>query len=308
VKEYKMRIKLCVVALLAVIVVASAGMGISYAINGLSIGGVPSCYCDVAFTSAELGDPADNEIDKDVASATVTLNAGGSSITVDITVAYPGYEAYIDFTITNLGNKPIDVDGVVSEIYDVDALEIVITGVVAGTVLDVGASLDGTVTIKVLPGAEQNTQYPFTMGLGFSNTECLQYTHVETVTVDANDPNPTTSIAILEYGVGYTLVATGTADALNSPDRHIYFDAKYSLTTYIPGDTWTDSVSGYTGYGPTLLDLFVNGASGDWGVYNEDHTYECTITGDDNPVELWIYDIYYPNNVGSLTVEIYEIL
>lgn len=301
-----MRIKLCVVALLAVIVVASAGMGISYA-NGLSIGGVPSCYCDVKFIDVTT---SDNEFEageadpKDVGTVSAQIIDCGDTITAQVGNAYPGYKAYIDFTITNLGNQPINVDGVMGKIYDEDALEITVTGVVAGTVLYAGESLQGTVTIKVLPEAEQNTQYPFTMGLGFSNTECPQYDHVETVTVDANDPNPTTSTAILEDGVSYTLVATGTAFAGDTID----FDAKYSITHRIPGDTWTDTVSGYVSYGPTLLDLFVNGAPGGWGAYNEDHTYECTITGDGTVVELWIYDIYYPNNVGSLTVDIYEIL
>ena len=299
-----MRIKLGVFFLLAVIVVASAGMGISYADGGIELGQVPSCYCDVAFTSAGPGIPPDNEFDKNVGHVTVTRDPSGSSITVDITTAYPGYEAYIDFTITNLGNQPIDVDGVIGETYNVNALEIVVTGVAENTVLYAGESLEGTVTIKVLPGAEQNTPYPFTMGLGFSNTECPQYAHVETVVVDANNPIPTTSSAILENGFDYTLVATGTAFAGDTID----FDAKYSITHRITEDTWTDTVSGYEGYGTKLLNLLVDGVEVDWGDFNWDHKYECTITGDGTQVDLLIYDIYYPNNAGSLTVNIYKII
>lgn len=166
----EMRIKRCVMVLLAVIAVASAGVGISYANGDLNTNG--EICCDVAFTSAGPGDPPDNEIDKDVGDVTVTLDPSGSSITIDVTTAYPGYEAYVDFTIANLGNMPINVDGIVSEDYDETALEIVVSGVVAGTVLGVGESLDGTVTVKVLQGAAQNTVYPFTVGLGFSNEEC----------------------------------------------------------------------------------------------------------------------------------------
>ena len=300
-----MRLKLCVLLLLTVIIVASAGMGISYAINGGNVGvGVPSRWCDVAFTSAEPGDPPDNEGAVDVGDVIVTLDPSGSSINVVITTAYPGYEAYVDFTITNRGNKPINVDSVsVSGSYDPDELEIVVDGVEKGAVLGVGESWGGRkATIKVLQGVEQDTLYTFTISLVFSNPDCPQYTYVETVVVDANNPNPTSSTAILEDGVAYTLVSTGTAFAGDTID----FDAKYSITNRIPGDTWTDSVSGYEGYGPTLLDLFVNGVNVDWGIFNEDHTYECTITGDGTPVNLWIYDIYYPNNVGSLTVDIYE--
>ena len=302
-----MRIKLGVLFLVVVIAIASAGMGISYATYGDDIvgEGVPSCWCDVAFTSAEPGDPPDNEGGIDVGYVgTVTLDPSGSSINIDIFNAYPGYEAYIDFTITNLGNKPINVDSVsVSGSYDPDELEILVNGVDEGTTLGVGNSWDGTVTTKVLQGAEQNTLYTFTISLVFGNPDCPQYTHVETVVVDADNPIPTTGSVSLINGVGYTLVVTGTADAGDTID----FDAKYSITHRIPGDTWTDNVTDYESWGPTLLDLFVNGNPGDWGAYNADHQYECTIIGDGSPVELWIYDIYYPNNAGSLTVDIYEI-
>ena len=305
-----MRIKLGVLFLFAVIVVASAGMGISYTSNGLSIEGVPSGWCDVAFTSAAPGDPPDNEDDKDIGDVTVTLDPSGSSIAVVITTAYPGYEAYVDFTIANLGNKPIDVNGVVGQTYDITALEIQVSGVEAGTVLGVGEILDGTATIRVLQGAAQGTVYPFTVSLGFSNEEYPQYTFVETVVVDADDPNPTMSIASLSDTVEYTLVATGTAwkNFEFYPDS-IEFDAKYSISYGYPGDTWTDLVTGWENSGTMYLDLFVNGNPGDWGDFNDDHTYECTITGDGSPVALWIYDLVglYPYNTGSLTVDIYEI-
>lgn len=291
--------------MLLVLFMAAAGIGISYAsINGMNLSGYPSCYCDVAFTSAELGSPADNEIDIDVADATVTLDSNGDSITIELTNAYPGYEAYINFTITNLGNKPIDVNGIINEIYDTTALEIILDGVAAGSILGIGESITGAVTVKVLPGAEQNTVYQFIIDLGFSNDECPQYIHIETIIVEAANPNPTTSSNVLEDGVDYTIVATGTAFAGDTID----FDAKYSITNKIPGDTWTDTVTGYESYGPTLLDLFVNGTSVNWGIFNSDHKYQFNITGDGNGLELLIYDVYYPNNIGNLTVEIFKII
>ena len=305
-----MRIKLGVLFLLAVIVVASAGMGISYTSNGLSIVGVPSDWCDVAFTSAAPGDPPDNEDDKDVGDVTVTLDPSGNSITVDIITAYPGYEAYVDFTIANIGNKPIDVNGVVSQTYNTTALAVQVSGVEAGTVLGVGESINGNVTVRVLQGAAQNTVYQFTVGLGFSNEDYPQYTFVETVVVDANNSNPTMSSASLSTGVEYTLVATGTAwKFFEYYPNSIEFDAKYSISYGWPGDTWTDLVKGWENYGTMYLDLFVNGNPGDWGDFNGDHTYECTIMGDGSPVALRIYDLVElnPYNTGSLTVDIYEI-
>jgi hypothetical protein len=126
---------------------------------------------------------------------------------------------------------------------------------------------------------------------------------VDSVQVNAADSTPTASNIALQSGVVYQLEAMGTAFAGDTID----FDAKYSVTNRISGDTWTDAVSGYESYGPTLLDLFVNGASVDWGAHNEQHTYYYNLIGDGTTVDLLIYDIYYPNNSGAITVNIYEL-
>lgn len=123
---------------------------------------------------------------------------------------------------------------------------------------------------------------------------------VDTVCVPATGGVVYSSINV-ETSKQYRLKAAGIADAGDTID----FDAKYSITKRISGDEWTDTVSGYESHGPQLLDLQVDGAFVDWGLYNEDHVYYWTMTGTGSPVALEIYDIYYPNNVGSLTVEIY---
>ena len=87
----------------------------------------------------------------------------------------------------------------------------------------------------------------------------------------------------------------------------IDFDASYSITNRIAGDTWTNTVSGYTSYGEKLLGLHVDGIFPDWGEFNNEHTYYLDFVGTGSQVALWIWDIYYPNNVGSLTVEIYKV-
>jgi len=130
---------------------------------------------------------------------------------------------------------------------------------------------------------------------------------VETIDVYANDSNPTYSTISLESGVEYELEAVGTAFAGGKYTTDIEFDAKYSITHSKAGDTWTDAVTDYELYGPTLLDLFVDGGSVDWGAYNPVHTYYWTLTGAGLPLELLIYDIYYPNNTGFITVNIYEL-
>jgi len=140
------------------------------------------------------------------------------------------------------------------------------------------------------------------MGVGVMATTCPSGTtpiHVETVSVSSSG-SIVTSTNILESGVTYLLEASGTANAGDTID----FDAKYSITNRIVGDDWTDLVSGYVSYGPTLLELKVNGNFVDWGAYNAAHTYTIAMIGYGNQVALQIYDIYYPNNVGSLTVDI----
>ena len=106
---------------------------------------------------------------------------------------------------------------------------------------------------------------------------------------------------VLDAG-SYKFVVSGTAFAGDTID----FDAKYSITNRILGDTWTDTVSGYVSYGPELLDLFVNGASVDWGEYNEKHIYEHEYSWTGGTVTFCINDIYPFNNLGSLIVEIYK--
>ena len=137
----------------------------------------------------------------------------------------------------------------------------------------------------------------------------LQPVLVDTVQVYAIDKEPIYSTILLESGVQYQLEAVGTAFAGGKYTEDIEFDAKYSITHSKTGDTWTDTVTGYESYGTTLLDLFVDGSSVDWGALNPEHTYYLTLTGTSTPVEveLWIYDIYYPNNTGFITVNIYRL-
>lgn len=146
------------------------------------------------------------------------------------------------------------------------------------------------------------TAFMLVMSLGVLAATCpsgTTPTHVETVTVPS-DGSSVTSTNVLESGVTYLLEASGTANAGDTID----FDAKYSITNRILEDTWTDIVSGYESHGANLLDLKVNNDFVDWGTYNDGHIYWLSVMGSGTPVTLQIYDIYYPNNVGSLTVDI----
>ncbi|MBU1083322.1 hypothetical protein KKE14_02715, partial [Patescibacteria group bacterium] len=104
-------------------------------------------------------------------------------------------------------------------------------------------------------------------------------------------------------GREYFFRASGTFNAGDS----ITADAKYSVRE--PNTEWTDIVQNYETYGPTLLDLHLNGAAPDWGPYNSDsHGYWTSLIGDGHPFTFQIYDIFASNNVGSLKVQIYELL
>jgi predicted ribosomally synthesized peptide with SipW-like signal peptide len=136
-----------------------------------------------------------------------------------------------------------------------------------------------------------------------ASKKCELPTLIETLQIPANKNQLTFSTHFFIDGAQYKIKASTTANAGDTID----FDAKYSITHRIDGDDWTDVVSGYESHGPTLLDLMVNGSFVDWGAYNSSHEYWHQVTGDGNLFSFKIYDIYYPNNTGSLIVEIYKL-
>jgi hypothetical protein len=132
-------------------------------------------------------------------------------------------------------------------------------------------------------------------------------TFVETVEVPANNPNPTESVATLNVGTDYFLKAYGTAYACNQPGCVINFDADYSTSDL--GTSWVNGVAApYDTYGADLLDLKVDNAFVDWGVYNNEHMYQIPYPGTGNPLSLLIYDLpgSYFNDTGSIFVDIIE--
>ncbi len=131
-------------------------------------------------------------------------------------------------------------------------------------------------------------------------------TLIDTVNVPANSSVGVLSSAVLEAGKDYFLKAYGMACAEeNTPGTcTIFFDAEYSYTPSIDL-SWVDGVTGYGSYGTDLLDLKVDGSFIDWGAYNSEHTYQIPYAGTGSPIFL-VNDAYYPNNSGSLSVDIIE--
>ena len=128
---------------------------------------------------------------------------------------------------------------------------------------------------------------------------------VEELEVDSNGPEtgtPITSTIALTTGQKYFIRASSTFNAGDS----ITADAKYSVQE--PNTEWTDIVQSYESWGATLLDLHIDDMAPDWGEYNENHVYWLTVFGTDTQLTFQIYDIYASNNVGTLDVEIYEVV
>ena len=165
-----------------------------------------------------------------------------------------------------------------------------------------GYDLNAVESLQDCVEVQEETAWGDKVGIPFSGNNWAMYLKylpelllVDTVQVYANDPNSVESNIDLKSGVQYELEAMGTAFAGDTID----FDAKYSITDRISGDTWTDLVSGYESYGTKLLNLLVDGVEVDWGTYNDEHTYYYDVTGIGIPIELLIYDICYPNNEDS---------
>lgn len=132
-------------------------------------------------------------------------------------------------------------------------------------------------------------------------------TFLETIPVLASSSTPTQSIFSTEVGKDYFLKVSGSGMACNQPGCIISFDAEYSTSDL--GVTWVNGVAApYSGYGPNLLDLKVDGTFVNWGAYNSSHIYQIPYEGTGNPLSLLVYDIAgsYFNDSGTFSVDLIE--
>ncbi len=125
--------------------------------------------------------------------------------------------------------------------------------------------------------------------------------HVSSLNVPAN--GEVVNSAPLESGKKYLVKVSGAAQA----GDNIHFDAECASDGGVT--PWINGVPRYLSYGENLLDLKINDNFVDWGSCEPvNHTYYYLLNGNGSPVSFKVYDIYYPNNTGSLTVEIYEVV
>lgn len=164
-------------ALLILSMIALSTIGYSYACwNGrIHINPRCCCNCDVDFTKVTT---YDNEIEKDVADVHAEITNCKDKINAYITNAYPCYEAYINFTIKNKGNKPAHIDEVTIEDYNKTALEIEMTNLIACTWISPDETVNGQLTVHILQEAKQNWQYKFQIKI---HTTCQPECHPRTI-------------------------------------------------------------------------------------------------------------------------------
>lgn len=161
---------------------------------------------------------------------------------------------------------------------------------------------------QILDGLEEATGFDFDGHRKFGCSKSVledwianRY-YLETVEVPAIDADGVSSLMSLIGGQDYIFKARETANAGDSID----FDADFSFRS-ISSVVWTDAVSTYEYLTDTLLDLMVDGGFVTWGdnTYHADHVYEYETAGAGSPVTFGVYDVYYPNNTGSLFVDIF---
>ncbi len=120
-------------------------------------------------------------------------------------------------------------------------------------------------------------------------------------TINSEISVPVTSTAVLELGVQYEIVVTGTYTYVVNGQA----DAEYS---WIIGGLPVKDL-GATFF-PNILDLTINGCAADnnteWGAYTPSHVYTLPWTGTGEKISFVICDVYYKDNKGSLEVTIYK--
>jgi len=149
---------------LALTMLTLTAMGYSYACTNGGWQINCYCYCNVKFTKVTTWD---NEIEKDVANITAKIiGCSGDTIDAYIKNGYPCYMAYINYTIKNIGCKPVHFNSLTIINPNPEALEITTTDRTC-TWLAPGEKTSVLTTVHILQQAQQNWQYQFQIKIGF---------------------------------------------------------------------------------------------------------------------------------------------
>lgn len=130
-------------------------------------------------------------------------------------------------------------------------------------------------------------------------------TLLEMMTVPSNGDAPT-SATVLDEGVRYILVASGTFTAV-PPAVDPMADAEYyDLTDPGKGPIDVDA-SNQIDFGLAIDTPSVGTVKtpAHWGAYRDDHTYTVDFIGKGAPIQAKIFDCCYSDNTGTLALAIY---
>lgn len=220
-----------------------------------------------------------------------TSRVGGTGVaSYDLTSVGVPWFKYIRLTdTTDFSTHPSNSDG-----FDVDAIG-ASHGICDNNLIE-GRTISGMKFHDANENALNDTES------GLEGWTMYAATHLIDLTVEALNTPPATT-PVLQNGATYLLRVSGTYYA----NDNITADAKYSVR--LLNTTWTDDVQNYQSYGPTLLDLQIDGSSPNWGSFNDDHTYWIPIVGAGVSKSLELYDLNNGNNnSGSLTVSLYQVI
>ena len=120
---------------------------------------------------------------------------------------------------------------------------------------------------------------------------------IETITVPVTGATVTSS-TFLDSGVEYLLQASGTFN-IGGPGDGLA-DAEY-FNFSNPPSSLGDFAQGVD------IGIAVNGSKPRWGSFSSDHLYTISFIGQDAPIQLSYRDSFFPDNSGTLSLDILAI-
>jgi hypothetical protein len=135
------------------------------------------------------------------------------------------------------------------------------------------------------------------------------YIHQETISIPV-DGSSVTSSTILENGVTYKIIASGTLIADNRPGVPVGLgDAEYTHFN-IPSGLQSNCFNSPDGVDLGLGindDIIDNSKTPFWGEYNSSNVYQIRYIGQGLPIRFNYHDCNYADNSGTLIVEIFRV-
>jgi hypothetical protein len=139
---------------------------------------------NIEYTTAQT---TDNE-NTNTANIQAQITHDHNTINVQITNAYPNYQAQVIYTIKNTGNYPVQFSEQTIINPNPEAIQIITTNH-QNTILQPSQTTQGTTTIRTLPSAQEKHQYAFQI-TNIASTTPPETDHHETSHHETSHPEP----------------------------------------------------------------------------------------------------------------------